>query len=107
MYYVSYIEEYPIFEPAEGGYFYAGEEVVKARAFKSWRKARQMFNKQRKRFEEQFREEYGKFFRYDCGGCSKYGDGSTVSWRGKYIGDGCEVRLTRYKPEDKGYTPYC
>ena len=28
MYYVSRYEEYPIYEPAEGGYYYAGCELV-------------------------------------------------------------------------------
>ena len=45
MYYVTYYEEYPIYEPAEGGYYYAGSRNVSVREFKSWRKARQFFNK--------------------------------------------------------------
>lgn len=27
-FYITYYEEYPIFEPAEGGYYYTGREVV-------------------------------------------------------------------------------
>ena len=47
MYYVTYYEEYPIYEPAEGGYYYAGSQNVLVREFKSWRKARQFSTKQR------------------------------------------------------------
>ena len=50
MYYVTYYEEYPIYEPAEGGYYYAGSQNVWVREFKSWRKARQFFNKAAKQF---------------------------------------------------------
>ena len=27
MYYLTYYEEYPIYEPAEGGYYYAGNQA--------------------------------------------------------------------------------
>lgn len=30
MRYISYYEEYPIYEPAEGGYYYAGNQLVKS-----------------------------------------------------------------------------
>lgn len=30
MIYLSYYEEYPIYEPAEGGYYYAGNKLVKS-----------------------------------------------------------------------------
>ena len=30
MVYLSYYEEYPIYEPAEGGYYYAGAELVES-----------------------------------------------------------------------------
>ena len=29
MYYLTYYEEYPIYEPAEGGYYYSGCNAVK------------------------------------------------------------------------------
>lgn len=108
MYYVSYIEEYPIYEPAEGGYFYPGEIVIEMRECKTWRKARQIFNQWRKCFERKYADEMGRnIYRYETGGCDKSGDGSLIGYSSKYVGDGCAVRLTRYKPHDKGYTPYC
>lgn len=30
MRYLSYYREYPIYEPAEGGYYYAGNQLVKS-----------------------------------------------------------------------------
>ena len=42
MIYLSYYEEYPIYEPAEGGYYYSGAELVESerlskRAAKKWK----------------------------------------------------------------------
>ena len=107
MYYVSYIEEYPIYEPAEGGYFYPGETVVEVRECKTWRKAKKTFNEWRKRFEKEYADENNRVFRVAPGGCNRYGDGPEIGYNSRYIGDGAFVRLTRYKPHDKGYTPYC
>lgn len=108
MYYVSYIEEYPIYEAAEGGYFYPGETVIDSRACKSWRKARKVFNEWRKWFEKEYGAPDGNSVHLiEMGGCDLYGNGSEISLTSKYVGEGCAVRLTRYKPHDKGYTPYC
>ena len=45
MYYVSYIREYPIYEPAEGGYYYAGEHVESCREFSTWKKVKAVADK--------------------------------------------------------------
>lgn len=40
-YYVSYYSEYPIFEPAEGGYYYAGTDLMFSARLGSLKRARQ------------------------------------------------------------------
>lgn len=44
MRYISYYQKYPIFEPAEGGYYYAGNQVVESERM-SKRKCRREFEK--------------------------------------------------------------
>ena len=44
MRYLTYYKEYPIYEPAEGGYYYAGNEVAQSERM-SKRKCRSRFNK--------------------------------------------------------------
>ncbi len=108
MYYISYIEEYPIYEPAEGGYYYAGRSVIDVRPCKTWRKARKVFNEWRRWFEKEFgRAGENGVSAYMPGGCDKYGDGQIIRQNSKYVGDGKYVMLTRYEPHDKGYEPYC
>lgn len=117
MYYVSYITEYPIYEPAEGGYYYAGTHIEMCREFSSWKKANRFYQKCRK----EFLEEYGGYLDardkrwrdsdrerindYVCGGVGKYG-GSCVSYLSKYIGEGAHVEITRKKPVEHGWHPY-
>lgn len=103
MFYVSYIEEYPIYEPAEGGYYYAGEHVVECREFSSWKKANRYFQEWRKWFLEEYRE---RACDCPCGGCGKYVNPSVVYFS-RYIGEGARVELTRKKPVDRGRQPYC
>ena len=43
MRYLTYYKEYPIYEPAEGGYYYAGNEVAQSERM-SKRKCRSRFN---------------------------------------------------------------
>ncbi len=44
-YYVSYYEEYPIYEPAEGGYYYAETELHYFYRVRTLKKARRILNK--------------------------------------------------------------
>ena len=106
MYYVSYVTEYPIYEAAEGGYYYAGETVQMCRAFQTWRKARRFYNKIRADFLERFGFETDRINDFQPGGICKWGDGPVAAYYGKYIGDGERVQITRYEPHDKGYQPY-
>lgn len=106
MYYVSYITEYPIYEPAEGGYFYAGENVELCREFSTWKKANRYYQKLRKEFLEMYEDEPERVWDYICGGIGKYG-GSSVYYRSRYVGEGERVEISKTKPEHKGWHPYC
>ena len=110
MWYVTLLEEYPIYEPAEGGYYYAGTSITDCREFQSRRKARQFYNKARKEFIEWFgeptdvcmprRNYHGKvweFTRRNCPG---------IMHSTGYIGEGHELTLTRYPRRERGYVPY-
>ena len=100
MYYVTYYEEYPIYEPAEGGYYYAGSQNVWVREFKSWRKARQFFNKVAKQFVEDSS--------YDNPYCMYGFPNSCAKVHSRYIGEGYGIVLTSKKPlEEHGWKPYC
>ena len=104
MFYVSYITEYPIYEPAEGGYYYAGTQVEECRAFPDWKKAKRYYAKMRRWFLEEY--ELERVHEYVCGGVSKYG-GPSLYYRSRYIGEGAKLEITRKPPIEKGWEPYC
>ena len=106
MFYVSYITEYPIYEPAEGGYYYAGETVQQCAAFPSWKKANRAYQALKREFEAEYQYEYGRIESFACGGCGKYVNPATF-FHSKYIGEGARVEITRTKPHDVGWHPYC
>jgi hypothetical protein len=49
--YLTHYEEYPIYEPAEGGYYYAGRTVCEHYEFTSEKQARRKLAKLRKELE--------------------------------------------------------
>lgn len=108
MWYVTTMAEYPIYEPAEGGYYYAGTEIVEERQFNTWRKAKQFYNKTRKEFIEYFGEPSDVCMpRHNYHG--KVWD--SRSHRGiyhstGYIGEGHELTITRKPRKERGYVPY-
>lgn len=106
MFYVSYITEYPIYEPAEGGYYYAGETVEMCREFTSWKKANKFFQKCRKEFLEEHDDEPERIYDATWGGVGKWVN-PAVYYHSKYIGDGEYIQITRKIPQDKGWHPYC
>lgn len=106
MYYVSYITEYPIYEPAEGGYYYAGTQIQMCREFSSWKKANRFFQKCRKEFLEMHEGEEDRINDATWGGVGKYVN-PAVYYFSRYIGEGESVELTRIKPVEHGWTPYC
>ena len=106
MYYVSWINEYPIYEPAEGGYYYEGETVVSCRAFRSWKKAKKQYLKWKRAFVEHYTLCYDPERIYE-NPCTYRKQGPFVRYIGKYVGTGAMVQITRYEPKNKGRVPYC
>lgn len=94
-YYVSYYESYPVFESAEGGYYYEGVELQNFERFGSLKSARRFL---RKKIEE-------------CGGKSEF------DYIGKYearksessrIGDSWCMRIeTVCGKYQRGWKSYC
>lgn len=112
MYYVSYITEYPIYEPAEGGYYYAGEIVEECREFPTWKKANKYFQKMKAWFLDlhDYENELGHVAVNELSGVRKFPGfdiGSSATLYAKYIGEGERVEISCRKPQDKGYEPYC
>lgn len=106
MYYVSFISEYPIYEPAEGGYYYAGETVVECKEFQSWKKANRAYQAMKRELIDVYGHT-GRVDSFDCGGCGKYLNHPATYYHSKYIGEGARVQLTRTKPHNIGRQPYC
>lgn len=106
MFYVAYITEYPIYEPAEGGYYYAGTQIQMCREFSSWKKANRFFQKCRKEFLEMHEGEEDRINDAAWGGVGKYVN-PAVYYFSRYIGEGESLELTRKKPVEHGWTPYC
>ena len=116
MWYVTFISEYPIYEPAEGGYYYAGTTINEERVFRDWRDARQYYNKAKKEFVEYFGEpltdeQWDDYDRHPW----KYRDRVYEDrWRGRvgiyhstqYIGSGHELTITKKPRKEKGWVPY-
>lgn len=94
-YYVSYYEAYPIFEPAEGGYYYEGEALEQFERFGSLKSARRFF---RKKLEE-------------CGGASYFDAVTPFEARKKEsgkVGDGWRLRIeTVLGKHAHGWHSYC
>ena len=107
MYHVSWIREYPIYEPAEGGYYYEGEDVVACRSFSTWKKAKKLYLKWKKEFTDYYgtQEETNRVFdnprvyRVEGPFITYYGNG--------YVGTGARLQITRHEPQNRGWRPYC
>ena len=106
MYYTSYITEYPIYEPAEGGYYYAGETVQYCIPCSSWKKVNRIFNRWKKEFVEEYMYEDGKIIDIISGGVGKYINPAMV-FNSRLIGDGARIEITKTKPKNRGWRPYC
>lgn len=93
-YYVSYYEEYPIYEPAEGGYYYAGEKLIDSLRVGSLKSARRVL---RRMIEQE-------------GGESEFDSiGKSCAYvAGRYVGQGYYFRIETIRGRhEKGYVPYC
>lgn len=112
MYYVSYIKEYAIYEPAEGGYYYPGTSVQFSYKFQSWKKANKCFQKLKRWFLEMhdYENELGHVSVNEISGVKKFKGfdiGSSVHLFSKYIGDDEYLEISCREPQDHGYEPYC
>ena len=106
--YVTLMEEYPIYEPAEGGYYYAGTSITDVREFNTWRKARQFYNKVRKEFIAEFGEPSEV--------CMPRHNYHARVWESRnhkaifhetdYVGEGHELTITRKPRKERGWVPY-
>ena len=115
MYYVSWIREYPIYEPAEGGYYYAGEQVFLCNAYPTWKQANRAFKKLRREFLDYcgwadegpgYLHHERDVYAVDCGGVGKY-KRPMVKLQSDYVGKEEWIQITRRKPNGCGRQPYC
>lgn len=100
-YVVSYLQ-YPIFEPAEGGYYYEGAEIDWYTPVKSLKKARKLL----KRAVREFYEAEGSYTEEVAEAIKDTTNHFYHSTR--YIGDGVEWHIeTKLGIHEHGYKPYC
>lgn len=96
MVYLSYYEEYPIYEPAEGGYYYPGLELVESERL-SKRQAKKLFDEKAK---EKIKD--GDWF------LSNPKFGRYMRRTSRYIGEGAVFCIEKRKGMHKrGRIPYC
>lgn len=111
MRYVTYYEEYPIYEPAEGGYYYAGTQLVETQKL-SKRKAKAELERiwaecKADNFEI-FGEEEPEIDHDDCHNYPWRRYGAEIYKDSYYIGQGVFYLLERHKGSAiKGWVPYC
>jgi len=115
-FYVSWIREYPIYEPAEGGYYYEGETVIYCKEFANWKKAKRDFFSLLDEFTDyigiksirkEFLHEDDNIYVNLTGGVGKFGNHPYVGYSTGYVGQGEYIQITRRKPENHGRVPYC
>lgn len=109
MRYLTHYQEYPIFEPAEGGYYYAGNEMVETKRL-SKRKAKEEMDEIWAQCEaenaenEAWKQRTGQRFDYWC----RSNDGNKIWKSTRYIGDGESYVIERRPGKDEsGWQPYC
>ena len=104
MVYLTHYTEYPIYEPAEGGYYYSGNQIDSYERLSK--------NQARKKMEEiweEIKEEYGIYpsemerWKY-----IKNSHGVSIRYHSHYIGEGCSYVIERkLGSEKRGWVPYC
>lgn len=99
MRYISYYEEYPIYEPAEGGYYYPGNRLVDSKR-KSKRQCRKDFEKIWKEClkENESNPEYPWIRAYD----------NYIYKDSEYVGKSKSYAIERKQGSMRsGWEPYC
>ena len=100
-YYVTLYSLYPIYEPAEGGYYYNGTYMVHSYGFQTFRKARKFLSM---RYKECFEKDHFTNG-WICMNNHKY---FGVYNENGYVGQGYFWQLERKQGMSlSGYTPYC
>ena len=100
MVWLSYYEEYPIYEPAEGGYYYAGLALVKTERL-SKRAAKRKFDEEAKAMIEETKDDSYPWFTYGT-------HGRQIVRDSKYIGEGAYMCIEKHKGmHEHGWQPYC
>ena len=95
-FYVTFYAEYPIYEPAEGGYYYAGADAIWSQGFDTKEDAQLYADAYVKNEKADFNEPW-----------EQYADGYTL--RGEYIGEDQRVVIeprNAYLHGVKGWEPY-
>lgn len=122
MVYLTHYEEYPVYEPAEGGYYYAGNQVVAWERL-SLRQAKKKFKEIWEEYDRQNVEAFGKTYSELCeNGCKdEYGcrlhpwhlvepkgDRAEIRFYSQYIGEGESYVIERkLGSQERGWEPYC
>ena len=111
MFYVSYITEYPIYEPAEGGYYYAGKQIQDCKVFKTWKQANKCFQEWKRWFLDlhEYECELGHVDVNEISGVRKFHGfdiGSSVRLYSKYIGEDEYIEISCREPKESGWHPY-
>jgi hypothetical protein len=99
MVWLSHYEEYPIYEPAEGGYYYSGLALVKTERL-SKRAAKRKFDEMAKQLIEESKNEPYPW-------CESSYFGRQLVRGSKYIGEGAFICIERKKGiHESGWKPY-
>lgn len=108
--YLTSYEEYPIYEPAEGGYYYSGNEVVEYE-YLSVKKARHKLKKYWRDLCKKngaltngrvYDDNNGFFYRM------AYRNTNGIFYQARYIGDGSSIVIeNKLGSETRGWEPYC
>ena len=100
MRYISHYEEYPIYEPAEGGYYYPGNQLV-ASERKSKRQCRKDFEKIWQECLEENKDDPEYPWHFDR-------EHNYIYKGSYYIGEGESFAIERNQGSmEHGYEPYC
>lgn len=100
-YYVTMYGLYPIYEPAEGGYYYNGVQILESYGFQTFRAARKFL---RKKYKELYRnpEQEVKGAEWHCTPNHQH-----FGVDGKYVGKGWFIQLERKQGISvRGWVPY-
>ena len=106
MFYVNWLEYFPIYCPAEGGFYVSGQQIVLQKKCKTLKQANRVFAKWLRAFREEYNNDYYRYSEIIRGGVTKYGTGSSCIATTKYIGEGGELNITRTPEKELSHYIY-